>query len=99
MLEQMGKAAKAASYQLALLSSREKNRVLEKIADYLEAQSEAILLANEQDLQEASGTLCRNGFDRVVPVGQALVFSPVWDGYVLLGELTRRITITLDMQT
>lgn len=39
MLEQMGAAAKAASYKLALLSSREKNRVLEKIADYLESQS------------------------------------------------------------
>lgn len=53
MLEQMGKAAKAASYQLALLSSREKNRVLEKIADYLEAQADAILSANQQDLAEA----------------------------------------------
>ncbi len=53
MLEQMGKAAKAASYQLALLSSSEKNRVLEKIADYLEAQSDAILSANQQDLAEA----------------------------------------------
>ena len=53
MLEQMGAAAKAASYKLALLSSREKNRVLEKIADYLEGQSQQILLANEQDLAEA----------------------------------------------
>ncbi|EJO9495257.1 glutamate-5-semialdehyde dehydrogenase, partial [Cronobacter sakazakii] len=53
MLEQMGQAAKAASYQMALLSSREKNRVLEKIADYLEANAEEILLANEQDLLEA----------------------------------------------
>ena len=32
MLEKMGKEAKAASYQLALLSSNDKNRVLEKIA-------------------------------------------------------------------
>ena len=31
MLEQMGIAAKQASYKLAQLSSREKNRVLEKI--------------------------------------------------------------------
>lgn len=53
MLEQMGIAAKAASYKLALLSSREKNRVLEKIADYLQAQSEEIILANEQDVLEA----------------------------------------------
>ncbi|EOI3465020.1 glutamate-5-semialdehyde dehydrogenase [Cronobacter dublinensis] len=62
MLEQMGQAAKAASYQMALLSSREKNRVLEKIADYLEAQSEEILLANEQDLLEAR----RNGLSEAL---------------------------------
>ncbi|WP_414162843.1 glutamate-5-semialdehyde dehydrogenase [Superficieibacter sp. BNK-5] len=57
MLEQMGKAAKAASYQLALLGSKEKNRVLEKIADYLEVEAQQILTANEQDLLEAR----RNG--------------------------------------
>lgn len=50
MLEQMGIAAKQASYKLAQLSSREKNRVLEKIADELEAQSESILDANAQML-------------------------------------------------
>lgn len=53
MLEHMGKAAKAASYQLALLSSREKNRVLEKIADELEAQRDIILSANAEDVARA----------------------------------------------
>lgn len=53
MLEQMGIAAKAASYKLAQLSGREKNQVLEKIADYLEAQTDNILSANAQDLDEA----------------------------------------------
>lgn len=53
MLEQMGKAAQEASYQLALLSGHEKNRVLEKIADSLEAQAEPILTANQQDVDEA----------------------------------------------
>lgn len=53
MLEQMGIAAKAASWQLALLSSREKNQVLEQIADYLEAQTDDILRANAEDLAEA----------------------------------------------
>ncbi|VTN32047.1 gamma-glutamyl phosphate reductase [Klebsiella pneumoniae] len=53
MLEKMGIAAKAASWQLALLSSREKNQVLEKIADYLEAQTDDILRANAEDLAEA----------------------------------------------
>ena len=60
MLEQMGIAAKAASYKLALLSSREKNRVLEKIADELEAQTESILSANAQDVaaKTASAKRC-----------------------------------------
>ncbi|EDI9056251.1 gamma-glutamyl-phosphate reductase [Salmonella enterica] len=53
MLEQMGIAAKAASYKLALLSSREKNGVLGKIADELEAQTETILSANAQDVAQA----------------------------------------------
>ncbi len=53
MLEDMGKAAKAASYRLAQLSAWEKNAALEMIADNLEAQSATILAANEQDLAEA----------------------------------------------
>ncbi|MTD40896.1 glutamate-5-semialdehyde dehydrogenase [Erwinia sp. CPCC 100877] len=53
MLEQMGKAAKEASYQLAQLSGQEKNRVLVRIADQLEAQASEILAANERDLGQA----------------------------------------------
>ena len=33
------------------------------------------------------------GIDRVVPIGQALNFSPTWDGYYLLNELTKRVSI------
>ncbi|WP_312240850.1 glutamate-5-semialdehyde dehydrogenase [Pantoea sp.] len=53
MLEEMGKAARAASYQLAELTTAEKNQVLLTIADRLEAESAAILAANEQDLADA----------------------------------------------
>ena len=53
MLEQMGIAAKQASYKLAQLSSGEKSRVLERIADELDAQSESILNANAQDVADA----------------------------------------------
>ena len=53
MLEQMGKAAKAASYQLSVLSTEQKNQVLLTIADSLEAQSADILAANELDLVDA----------------------------------------------
>ncbi|MDC9588483.1 glutamate-5-semialdehyde dehydrogenase [Xenorhabdus sp. XENO-10] len=53
MLEQMGKAAKAASWQLAQLSTNQKNQALNHIADLLEAEIEVILAANQQDMGQA----------------------------------------------
>lgn len=56
MLEQMGKAAKQAAWQLADLSTAKKNQVLSVMADMLEANCEAILLANKQDMAQARAT-------------------------------------------
>ncbi|MDA5475093.1 glutamate-5-semialdehyde dehydrogenase [Yersinia kristensenii] len=53
MLEQMGKAAKQASWQLAMLSTAKKNQALAVIANLLESESHAILQANEQDMAAA----------------------------------------------
>ncbi len=53
MLENMGKAARAASYRLAQLTAQEKNQVLVYIADALEQQSDAILAANAEDVSAA----------------------------------------------
>ncbi|AYA39557.1 glutamate-5-semialdehyde dehydrogenase [Xenorhabdus nematophila] len=53
MLEQMGKAAKKASWQLAQLSSSQKNQALNHIADLLETENEIILAANQQDMKQA----------------------------------------------
>ncbi|MXP58460.1 glutamate-5-semialdehyde dehydrogenase [Pantoea sp. Taur] len=53
MLEEMGKAARVASYKLAELSTEQKNQVLLTIADRLEAESTDILAANELDLADA----------------------------------------------
>ncbi|WP_392565286.1 glutamate-5-semialdehyde dehydrogenase [Utexia brackfieldae] len=50
MLEQMGKSAQQASYELAQLSAKQKNQALSAIADLLEKQMPAILSANEQDM-------------------------------------------------
>jgi len=33
------------------------------------------------------------GVDRIVPLGSAMSFSPIWDGYDLLCEFTRLVTI------
>ncbi len=53
ILEQMGKGAKQASWQLAVLSTAEKNQALAVIANLLEAESDTILQANEQDMKAA----------------------------------------------
>jgi glutamate-5-semialdehyde dehydrogenase len=53
MLQQMGKAAKLASYQLAQCPTSTKNQVLTIIAELLEQHSEIILEANKQDIQAA----------------------------------------------
>jgi hypothetical protein len=48
---------------------------------------------SREDLRNLLGLLNGKGIDRIVPVGQALNFSEIWDGYVLLNELTKRIAI------
>lgn len=53
MLEQTGKAAKAASRVLAQLSGKQKNRALARIADLLEQNSAPILAANELDIAKS----------------------------------------------
>ncbi|MBF4433713.1 MULTISPECIES: glutamate-5-semialdehyde dehydrogenase [unclassified Vibrio] len=49
----MGKAAKQAAFQLATVSTTQKNNALAIIADELEEQSAAILKANAQDIELA----------------------------------------------
>ena len=53
MLEMMGKAARAASYQLSTLSTEQKNQVLLTIASRLEEESAVILEANALDVATA----------------------------------------------
>jgi hypothetical protein len=47
-------------------------------------QEQMLKLVSEPSIQ---------GIDRIVAVGQALDFSPDWDGYRLLTELSRHITV------
>lgn len=53
MLEQMGKAAREASWQLAQFNTKQKNSALEQIADLLEQKSASILAANQLDMAQA----------------------------------------------
>ncbi len=51
-LQAMGKAAREASYQLASLSSEEKDEALAAIAAHLEAGAEMVLAANAKDVAD-----------------------------------------------
>ncbi|MDW5324836.1 acyl-CoA reductase [Plantactinospora sp. KLBMP9567] len=46
------------------------------------------------ELTELARACGGRGVDRIVPVGRALDFAPVWDGYELLREFTRLTTVT-----
>ena len=52
-LEVMGQKAKAAGRRLGLLSTEERNRILERIAHRLESAGEALRQANEADIADA----------------------------------------------
>jgi hypothetical protein len=45
------------------------------------------------DLQDFATALGGRGVDRIVPFGQALTFSSIWDGYDLPSEFTRLTTL------
>ncbi|SFB02328.1 Acyl-CoA reductase (LuxC) [Amycolatopsis marina] len=45
------------------------------------------------ELVEFARDLAGRGVDRIVPFGSALTFSAVWDGYDLLGEFSRLVTV------
>jgi hypothetical protein len=46
-----------------------------------------------QELAEFAAALAGRGVDRIVPFGSALTFSAIWDGYDLLAEFSRLVTV------
>jgi len=48
---------------------------------------------DEAALRALAVDLNGRGIDRIVPVGEALAFGRVWDGYDLLASLGRRVVI------
>jgi len=45
------------------------------------------------ELTDLAGRLGGRGLDRVVPIGEALAFEPIWDGYDLLREFSRPVIL------
>jgi len=50
---------------------------------------------DQDELYQLAHLLNGKGIDRIVPIGQALAFNPVWDGYDLFHELTKRVIINV----
>jgi hypothetical protein len=46
-----------------------------------------------ETLREFAASAGANGLDRVVPIGDALAFDVVWDGYHLIDDMLRRIRV------
>lgn len=47
----------------------------------------------QDELMAFARTLGGRGVDRIVPMGEALGFEPVWDGYDLVREFSRSVTV------
>ncbi|QWF80214.1 acyl-CoA reductase [Amycolatopsis sp. CA-230715] len=46
-----------------------------------------------EELVDFASKMAGRGVDRIVPFGSALTFSAIWDGYDLLGEFSRLVTV------
>ncbi|MBW4719604.1 acyl-CoA reductase [Saccharothrix obliqua] len=47
-----------------------------------------------EELEALAVSLAGRGIDRIVPFGSALTFSGLWDGYDLMAEFTRLVTVS-----
>ncbi len=47
----------------------------------------------DDEIEEFAMDAARRGVDRIVPVGEALTFDRVWDGYDLLDQFSRTVTV------
>lgn len=52
-IQTLGQTAKASTHQLSLLSSKEKNQILNQMAEALEANTQKIIAENQKDLAKA----------------------------------------------
>ena len=47
----------------------------------------------EEELTTMALTFGAKGVDRLVPIGDALSFDPIWDGYDLIEDCLRRVMV------
>lgn len=68
---------------------------LTDIAPHVRRQDQTLGVFGIPDpsIRELVAALAGRGLDRIVPIGRALDFGRFWDGYDLIAEFTRRVSI------
>lgn len=68
---------------------------LKEVASIIESKDQTITVFgfNGKDMQKHLLPYIKEGVNRIVPFGQALTFSNDWDGFDLMNEFTRVITV------
>jgi len=73
------------------LSIDESERIVELASN--RDQTLTVFGFEREELQELAWKLTDKGIDRIVPIGEALNFSEVWDGYDFFVYFTREISV------
>jgi hypothetical protein len=68
---------------------------LEEVAAFAGEQDQTVTYFgfSEPELHEFARSAGGSGVDRIVPIGEALAFDTVWDGFDLMSDFTRRVQI------
>lgn len=67
----------------------------EQLSSFAEEQDQTVghFGFDGEELQRLANLLAMQGVDRVVPIGQALAFESNWDGFDLIGDFLRYVTV------
>lgn len=66
------------------------------LTEYIETKDQTLSIFgfNHKEVESFLYSLTNRGIDRVVPIGQALDFSHIWDGVDLLDVMSRKIDVS-----
>jgi hypothetical protein len=73
---------------------------LSRVAEFGEQRDQTVTHFgfSADDLRAFAQRAGARGVDRIVPIGEALAFDSTWDGYDLIGDFLRRVTVRAGAQ-
>jgi hypothetical protein len=64
-----------------------------QVAAFADVQDQTVTHFGFEEARLRQFALHARGVDRVVPIGEALTFDAIWDGFDLLGDFTRAVVV------